>query len=120
LKTIKRQYIYSSIEDSEVVLVFERNKAGLQKLSQVLSEQKSDSSAFLNSTCLLKYVLNSEQHFSFFIFRSGLTVTGLVRVHCNIFEHLAALLDNVTCVCMYVHNTAFSATSQIIIGGIIT
>jgi hypothetical protein len=32
-KTIKRQYIYSSIEDSEVVLVFERNNAGLKKLS---------------------------------------------------------------------------------------
>jgi hypothetical protein len=26
------QYIYSSIEDSEVVLVFERNDAGLKKL----------------------------------------------------------------------------------------
>jgi hypothetical protein len=38
LKTIKRQYINSSIEDSEVVLVFERNKAGLKKLSQVLFE----------------------------------------------------------------------------------
>jgi hypothetical protein len=44
---MKRQYIYSSIEDSEVVLAFERNKAGLKKLSQVLSEQTSDSSAFL-------------------------------------------------------------------------
>jgi hypothetical protein len=31
LKTIKRQYIYSSIEDSETVLVFERNNAGLNK-----------------------------------------------------------------------------------------
>jgi hypothetical protein len=28
-KNYKRQYIYSSIEDSEVVLVFERNNAGL-------------------------------------------------------------------------------------------
>jgi hypothetical protein len=27
LKIIKRQYIYSSVEDSEVVLVFERNNA---------------------------------------------------------------------------------------------
>jgi hypothetical protein len=32
LKTTKRQYIYSSIEDSEVVLVYERNNAGLKKL----------------------------------------------------------------------------------------
>jgi hypothetical protein len=67
LRTIKRQYIYSSIEDSEVALVFERNDAGLKKLSQVLSEQTSDSSAFLNAICLLKYILSCEQHF-FFIF----------------------------------------------------
>jgi hypothetical protein len=49
---IKRQYIYSSIEDSEVVLVFERNNAGWKRLSQVLSEQTSDSSAFLNAMSL--------------------------------------------------------------------
>jgi hypothetical protein len=60
LLKIKRQFIYSSIEDSEVVLVSERNDAGLKKLSQVLSEQTSDSSAFLNVMCLLKYVLNCE------------------------------------------------------------
>jgi hypothetical protein len=30
---MKRQYIYSSIEDSEVVLGFKRNNAGLNKLS---------------------------------------------------------------------------------------
>jgi hypothetical protein len=36
LKTIKGQYIYSSIEDSEVVLVFERNNAGLKKLPSVV------------------------------------------------------------------------------------
>jgi hypothetical protein len=53
LKTIKRQYIYSSIENSEVELVSERNNAGLKKLSQVLSEQTSDSSALLNVMCLL-------------------------------------------------------------------
>jgi hypothetical protein len=34
------------------------------ELSQVLSEQTSDSSAFLNAMCL--YVFNCEQHFSFF------------------------------------------------------
>jgi hypothetical protein len=33
LKTMKGQYIYSSIEDSEVVLVFENNNAGFKKLS---------------------------------------------------------------------------------------
>jgi hypothetical protein len=33
LKTVKRQYIYSSTEGSEVVPVFERNNAGLKKLS---------------------------------------------------------------------------------------
>jgi hypothetical protein len=48
------------------VLVCERNDAGLKELSQVLSEQTSDSSAFLNATCLLKYVLNCEQQFSYF------------------------------------------------------
>jgi hypothetical protein len=65
LKTIKRQYSYSSIDDSEVVLVFEHNNAGLKKLSQVLFEQTSDSSAFLNAMCLLKHVLKCEQHFSY-------------------------------------------------------
>jgi hypothetical protein len=33
LKAIKRRCIYSSIEDPEVVLVFERNDVGLKKLS---------------------------------------------------------------------------------------
>jgi hypothetical protein len=42
------------IEGSEVVLVCERNNAGLKKLSQVFSVQTSDSSAFLNATCRLK------------------------------------------------------------------
>jgi hypothetical protein len=58
--------VYSSIEDSEVVLLSERNDAGLKKLSQVLSEQTSESSAFLHAMCLLKCVLNCEQHFSYF------------------------------------------------------
>jgi hypothetical protein len=49
LLKIKRQYIYSSVEDSEVVLVSERNNAGLKRLSQILSEQTSVSSAFLNA-----------------------------------------------------------------------
>jgi hypothetical protein len=50
------------------VLVSERNNAGLKKLSLVLSEQTSDSSAFLNAMCLLKEVLNCEQHFFRFSF----------------------------------------------------
>jgi hypothetical protein len=33
IKNIERQYMYSSTEDSEVVLVFERNNAGLKNLS---------------------------------------------------------------------------------------
>jgi hypothetical protein len=65
LKTIKREYLYSLIENSEVVPVFERNIAGLKKL-KFLSEQTSDSSAFLNAICLSKCVLNCEQHFSYF------------------------------------------------------
>jgi hypothetical protein len=36
LKTIQRQYIYLLIEDSEVVLVFENNNAGLKKLSSFI------------------------------------------------------------------------------------
>jgi hypothetical protein len=38
LTTIKRQYIYSSIDDSEVVLVFERNNAGLKKLLNFIEQ----------------------------------------------------------------------------------
>jgi hypothetical protein len=63
LKTIKRHYIYSSIEGSKFALVFEHKNAGLKKLSQILSEQTSDSFAFLNAACRLKYVLNCEHHF---------------------------------------------------------
>jgi hypothetical protein len=36
LKPMKIKYIYSSIEDSESVLDFERNNAGLKKLSSIL------------------------------------------------------------------------------------
>jgi hypothetical protein len=39
IKTINRQYIYSSIEDSEVVLVFECNNASLMKLKFCLNRQ---------------------------------------------------------------------------------
>jgi hypothetical protein len=40
LKTIKIQYIYSSIGDSEVVLVFERNNPGLKKPLSFVSTDK--------------------------------------------------------------------------------
>jgi hypothetical protein len=66
---------YASTSQIEAALVLERI---------VLSEQTSDSSAFLNAMCLLKYVLNSEEHFSYFdpdYPTSGLTVTGLARVY---------------------------------------
>jgi hypothetical protein len=36
----------------KLYLFFERNNAGLKKLPQVLSEQTSDSAAFLNAMCL--------------------------------------------------------------------
>jgi hypothetical protein len=47
---------------------------------QVLSEQTNDRSAFLNATCLFKYVLKCEEHFSFFIFQSSLTN---IWINCN-------------------------------------
>jgi hypothetical protein len=65
LKTIKRQFIYSSIEGSEVALVFERNNAGLKKLSNFYSHQTSDSSAILNAIYLSEYAHNYEQYISF-------------------------------------------------------
>jgi hypothetical protein len=55
---------------------------------QRLSERTSDSSAFLNAMCLLKYILNCVQNFSFFAFRTGLILSGLVRIsyiHCHEF-----------------------------------
>jgi hypothetical protein len=42
---------FTSRRDYKVLLVLERNNAGLKKL-KVLSEQTNDSSAFLNATCL--------------------------------------------------------------------
>jgi hypothetical protein len=58
LKTMKRQYISSSTETSEVVLVSERNNA-------VLSEQTSDLSAFL---C-------TQMGIAFFIFRISIRIS---------------------------------------------
>jgi hypothetical protein len=53
LKTVKRQCIYSSIEDSEVILVFNEIMQA-RRNCQVLSEQTSDSSTFLNVMCHLE------------------------------------------------------------------
>jgi hypothetical protein len=55
LKNSKEQYMYSSIEGSEDVLVLERNNAGLKKLS----EQTVDSSAFLNVMCLFEVMYST-------------------------------------------------------------
>jgi hypothetical protein len=59
--------MYPSIEDSEVVFGFERNNAGLKNLTQVLSEQTSESSAFLNAVCLLKVRMYSTENSIFHI-----------------------------------------------------
>jgi hypothetical protein len=57
-------YLYSSTEGSEVVLVSERSNGGLKELSQVVSEQTSDSSVSQTAMCLLMHVLNCELHLS--------------------------------------------------------
>jgi hypothetical protein len=77
---------------------------------KVLSQQTSDSSALLNVLCFLKYVLNREQHFLFFIFWSELTLTGLATIFCILYYmlghlHLAsspALSERVTTRCSWV------------------
>jgi hypothetical protein len=87
------------MENSEVVLVSERNDAGLKKVSQVLSDQTNDSSTFQNTMCLLKYVLNCEEnfYFLFFIFRCGLSD---VRINCDrISEGFLYVQNNDTLAC---------------------
>jgi hypothetical protein len=49
---------------------------------QLLTTQSESPLAPKSLVSFLKYVLNCEQNFTFFIFRSGLTVTGLLRVYC--------------------------------------
>jgi hypothetical protein len=65
--------MYSSIEDSEVVLVFECNNAGLKKLSSVAW---TDMRLICLSKCHMslkyEYVLNCEEHF--FIFHEASVV----------------------------------------------
>jgi hypothetical protein len=63
LKTIKKTVHLFIDRRLEVVLVFERNNSGLKKVSQVLSEQTSDSSAFLNA---IYATMNSVFHFLYF------------------------------------------------------
>jgi hypothetical protein len=63
--------------------IFEHNNAGLKKTSSVV--WTANSSAFLNAMCVMKYVLNYEQHFSYSdpVYQtSRLTLTGLTRVYC--------------------------------------
>jgi hypothetical protein len=74
-KKIIHLFIYRRLRS---YVVFECNNAGLKKLSQVLSEQTSDSSAFLK--CHMSFKVYTQLRTAFFIFKSGLTVTGLSRV----------------------------------------
>jgi hypothetical protein len=64
----------------KLYLFFELNDVGLRKLSRVLPEQTSDSSAFLNAMCLLKNALNCEQYYSFFTYQSGISD---IQINCN-------------------------------------
>jgi hypothetical protein len=75
LQNYKKNTFIHRYKDSEVILVFQCDDAGLKKLSN-FSEQTSNSSAFLNVMCLLTYVLNCEEH----IYLSGLSV---IQVNCN-------------------------------------
>jgi hypothetical protein len=67
-----------------------KKNAGLKKLSQVMSKQTSDSSFFLNAICLLKYVLNCEQHFSYF----DLDSRGFI-----LYVHMPLCSKYLTCSC---------------------
>jgi hypothetical protein len=60
------QRVIKNSEDISDKIRQKRNNVGLKKLFRVLSEQTSDSSAFLNARCLLKYVFHCERHFSYF------------------------------------------------------
>jgi hypothetical protein len=79
----KRQYIYSSMEDSEVVLAFERNNAGLKKLSSSVHINKW---LICLPKCHVTFKMCIQPWTTFFIFRLGLsdiriTVTGLAEVY---------------------------------------
>jgi hypothetical protein len=96
LKITKRQYNYSLIEDSKVVLVFERNNGGLKKLSSFVWTDKWLICLSKCHVSFLKYV-NSIFHIWYFdpdYPTSGLTVTGLASVYCILFEHLITLIEH--------------------------
>jgi hypothetical protein len=61
---VKRQYIYSSIEGSDVVLVLVRNNADLKKLSSIV---------WTDNTCRVSSKVSSQRHTAFFTFRSGIS-----------------------------------------------
>jgi hypothetical protein len=54
---IKRHYVYSSIEDSEVVLVFGRNNAGLMKLSSFVRRDLCGCSLIRISLTVLVFIM---------------------------------------------------------------
>jgi hypothetical protein len=98
-KTIKRQYIYSSIENSEVVLVFEHHNAGFKKLSSFVWTDKW-------LICLHEYhvsfKVSTRLWTEFFILHSWLIVTRLVRVYCTLvlaFHHSIGLWKSYSVVC---------------------
>jgi hypothetical protein len=79
---------------------------------RILSEQTSDSSTFLSAMYLLKYVLNFEQHFSFFIFWSGLSDIQINRN--RISEGLLYLeLSYIHFILAVKHNSVISGTDYI-------
>jgi hypothetical protein len=71
-----------------IIFLFERNNAGL-KICHDLSEQKSDSYAFLNA--ILSFKLCTLLSTAFFIFLPGLTVAGLAWVYCIVVKDLHIL-----------------------------
>jgi hypothetical protein len=76
--------MYSSIEDSEVLLVFERNNGGLKKLSSFVWTA-SDSSAFLNAMSSNVCTQLWTAFFSYFdpdYPTPRLNLNGLLMVYC--------------------------------------
>jgi hypothetical protein len=68
------------------------------KLSEDLSEQTSDSPAFLISTCLLKYAVNCEQFFSYFDVHypaSGYALMALARFYCTVHLTSLSIIQNI-------------------------
>jgi hypothetical protein len=74
LNIIKRQYIYTSIENSEFVLVFERNNTGLKKLSSFVW---ADKWLICLPKCHVSFKACNKLWRVFFIFHI------LIRIKCN-------------------------------------